>query len=162
MKKVYFGVESSKRFVMFSLISLILLGISVFTVLNYGDWYFIVLLVVSILLNFMWMLTTMGSIKTRIELDEKYLRGPYFAWYQGFQSKIESKLFYEELPYDKMISVEVIDVDDLITKKMIKALKIELKDSFPHVLLLDRFKGEELDSVIAFITQKVQKVLVKA
>lgn len=158
MKKVYFGIESNIKFKIFSFFSIVLLGVSILGIIYLGKWYLTASLVLSILLNLMWIVAIMGSIKTRIELDEKYLRAAYFVWYEGFRSKIESKLFYEALPYDKIISIEVIDVDDLITKKMIKALKIELSDSFPHVLLLDRFKGEELDLVIEFITQQVQKV----
>lgn len=156
MKKVYFGIETNMRFNVFAFVSIILLGLSVLGLIYLGQWYFTVLLVLSVILNLFWIVLIMSSIKTRIELDETYVRAPFFVWYEGFRSKMESKIFYEEMPYDSILSIEVIDVDDLITKKMIKALKIEVKDSFPHVLLLDRFKGEELDAFIALMYGKVQ------
>jgi len=157
MKRVYFGFEMTNRYKILTLITFLLLLISVYTVIFFGDWYFVLLLVIAIIIQVLWLMISLSAIKTRIEFNEATLFAPYYVWYEGFEAHIDSKFMTEEIAYQKMTKLEVIDAYISFQKKWTKAFKIEVEHSFTRVVLLDRFSEEELLEIIKHVTSKVEK-----
>jgi len=148
MKKTYFGFEASKRYIIITFGSFLLLFGSIYALIAYEQWYFTALFILSVIINLLWFIGSYSIIKTRIELGENTLRAAYHIWYEGFKATIDSKLIFDEISYKKMKSVEVVEVPIEINHTSTKALKIEVNDSYTLLLLLDRLNQEKSDELI--------------
>ncbi len=157
MKKVYFGFEMTKRYKILTLITFLLLLVGMYTVIFFGDWYFVLLLVIAIMIQLLWLIVSLSAIKTRIEFNELTLFAPFYIWYEGFEAHMDSKIMTEEIAYQKMTKLEVIDAYISFQKKWTKAFKIDVDNSFTRVVLLDLFSEEDLEKIIKHVKSKVEK-----
>jgi len=156
MIKKYYGLKLTKRYIIFTLFSFLTLLVGTYTMIFHGDWYFIVLFILSVIINLLWIIIIHAIYKTRIEIGDKSIRGAFHIWYEGFKVTVNDKLIYDEIQYSKIKYLEVIEVLIEINHTTTKALKIEVHDSFVVVLLLDSLDHEQQAKVIEHVTKQVQ------